>query len=86
MVAPALLFRSGFASAAISVEVMMPFQSLEDLPPSPRSRRLPGRAQEIFRTTFNNARATYAASTPHEREELCHCIAWSGVKNFRVGR
>jgi cation transport regulator len=57
----------------------MPFRSLEDLPPSLRSR-LPEHAQEIFRAAFNNAWATYAALTPHEREELCHRIAWSAVK------
>jgi len=57
----------------------MPFQRLEDLPPSLRSR-LPVHAQEIFRAAFNNAWVTYATSSPHEREETCHRIAWSAVK------
>jgi cation transport regulator len=58
----------------------MPFQSLADLPASLRSR-LPTHAQEIFRAAFNNAWATYTTSSPREREELCHRIAWSAVKN-----
>jgi cation transport regulator len=57
----------------------MPFQNLEDLPPSLRSH-LPVHAQEIFRAAFNNAWATYANAPAHEREELCHRIAWSAVK------
>jgi cation transport regulator len=67
-------------------EAMMPFQSVEDLPPSLRSR-LPAHAQEIFRAAFNNAWATYVTSSPHEREELCHRIAWSAVKKkyYRLG-
>jgi cation transport regulator len=57
----------------------MPFQSLTDLPASLRSR-LPAHAQEIFRAAFNNAWATYTMSSSHEREGLCHRIAWSAVK------
>jgi cation transport regulator len=57
----------------------MPFQSIDDLPSSLRSH-LPEHAQEIFRAAFNNAWASYAASSPKEREEICHRIAWSAVK------
>lgn len=57
----------------------MPFQSIDDLPLSLRSH-LPVHAQEIFRGAYNNAWASYAASPPHEREEICHRIAWSAVK------
>ncbi|HVZ03656.1 ChaB family protein [Hyphomicrobium sp.] len=57
----------------------MPFQSLDNLPPSLRSR-LPVHAQEIFRAAFNNAWQTYNALTEYAREELCHRIAWSAVK------
>jgi cation transport regulator len=66
-------------TAATGTEAMMPFQSLEDLPLSLKSH-LPAHAQEIFRAAFNTAWATYATSSPHEREELCHRIAWSAVK------
>jgi cation transport regulator len=37
-------------------------------------------AREIFQAAFNNAWETYTASPPHEREEICHRIAWSAVK------
>lgn len=57
----------------------MPFQRIEDLPSSPRLR-LPVHARDIFRAAFNNAWETYNASPPHEREEICHRIAWSAVK------
>ena len=57
----------------------MPYAQNFDLPDSVRLH-LPEHAQEIFRAAFNNAWATYAALIPHEREELCHRIAWSEVK------
>jgi len=57
----------------------MPYASNEDLPPSIRAR-LPTHAQDIFRSAFNSAWATYGAREPHRREELAHRIAWAAVK------
>jgi cation transport regulator len=66
------------ASASL-VEDMMPVQNFDDLPLSLRCHR-PVHTQEIFRAASNNAWASYVASPPHEREEICHRIAWSAVK------
>jgi cation transport regulator len=66
------------ASASL-VEAMMPFQNFDDLPLSLRCH-LPMHTQEIFRAAFNNAWAIYVASSLHEREKICHRIAWSAVK------
>jgi cation transport regulator len=70
----------------------MPFDSIDDLPMSLRSR-LPEHAKEIFRAAFNSAWATYTSLPPDKRDEICHRIAWSAVKkeyrkagNFWISR
>ncbi len=55
----------------------MPYRTIEDLP-APVRRHLPEHAQEIYRTAFNHAWESYAA-TP-AREEIAHRVAWAAVK------
>lgn len=57
----------------------MPYQTNEDLPLAMR-RRLPLHAQDIFRSAFNHAWATYGAREPWRREEIAHRVAWAAVK------
>ena len=57
----------------------MPYLTNADLPPAMR-RRLPPHAQDIFRSAFNNAWASYGAREPWRREEIAHRVAWAAVK------
>ncbi|HUZ74590.1 MAG TPA: ChaB family protein [Stellaceae bacterium] len=57
----------------------MPYASNDDLPPAMR-RRLPPHAQDIFRSAFNHAWASYGAREPWRREEIAHRVAWAAVK------
>lgn len=60
----------------------MPYDRLSDLPDAIR-RRLPTHAQEIYKSTFNNAWDEYRNSNDREggsREETSHKVAWSAVK------
>ena len=57
----------------------MPYASNEDLPRSVRTR-LPTGAQDIFRSAFNHAWATYGAGEPSRCEEIAHRVAWAAVK------
>ena len=56
----------------------MPYATASDLPPA--ALRLPPRAQEIFRSAFNNAWKTYAERGPHAQEEIAFRVAWAAVK------
>lgn len=53
----------------------MPYVTNEDLPATLQSH-LPAHAQEIYRETFNHARAHY----PEAEEARIHRIAWAAVK------
>lgn len=57
----------------------MPYAANEDLPPAIR-RSLPPHAQEIFRSAFNAAWASYGRQEPDRREEIAHRVAWAAVK------
>jgi len=57
----------------------MPYAFNDDLPQSVR-RRLPPRAQDIFRNAFNHAWETYGGSEPDRVEEIAHRVAWAAVK------
>lgn len=57
----------------------MPYATNDDLPPSIRDH-LPQHAQDIFRSAFNNAWATYAIRDPGRIEEIAHRVAWAAVK------
>jgi len=57
----------------------MPYAANEDLPQSVRSH-LPGHAQDIFRSAFNHAWATYRAKDSARIEEIAHRVAWAAVK------
>jgi cation transport regulator len=57
----------------------MPYAANEDLPRSVRSH-LPAHAQDIFRSAFNHAWATYAGRDPGRIEEIAHRVAWAAVK------
>ncbi|MDE2582632.1 MAG: ChaB family protein [Rhodospirillales bacterium] len=54
----------------------MPYQSIEDLPPSVR-HALPVHAQEIYRAAFNDAWTRYAGIGD---EGIAHRVAWAAVK------
>jgi len=56
----------------------MPYATTAELPPA--ARHLPPHAQEIFRSAFNNAWATYADRGPHDQEEIAFRVAWAAVK------
>jgi cation transport regulator len=56
----------------------MPYATTAELPPA--ERHLPPHAQEIFRSAFNNAWATYADRGPHDQEEIAFRVAWAAVK------
>jgi cation transport regulator len=57
----------------------MPYDSIDDLPPSMQVR-LPLHAQLIYIAAFNNAFAEHADSAPEERESSAHRVAWAAVK------
>jgi cation transport regulator len=57
----------------------MPYDTIDDLPPSVR-RHLPTHAQEIYLSAFNNAWRRYADAEPRRREQITHRIAWAAVK------
>jgi cation transport regulator len=42
------------------------------------------RAQEIYRSAFNNAFAEYEGRGPAAREQLAHRVAWAAVKRKYV--
>jgi cation transport regulator len=61
----------------------LPYLSVEDLSPPIRAH-LPLHAQEIYRSTFNNAWIEYAARGLEQRESIAHRVAWAAVKrNYR---
>lgn len=55
----------------------MPYASNAELPQRIR-HVLPAHAQDIYRSAFNNAFASYGASG--RREEIAHRVAWAAVK------
>ena len=55
----------------------MPYQVIEDLPPSIRNH-LPPHAQEIYLAAFNNAWERHAGEP--DGEATVHRIAWAAVK------
>jgi len=55
----------------------MPYPTIEDLPERVRGH-LPEHAQEIYRSGFNHAWASYAGDP--RQEEIAHRIAWAAVK------
>lgn len=62
----------------------MPYETIEDLP-EPVRAHLPKHAQEIYKTSFNNAHETYRSrkkrQNPKESlEVICHKVAWAAVK------
>jgi cation transport regulator len=59
----------------------MPYASNADLPET-LQRRLPGHAQDIYRSAFNNAYAAHEHDP--RREEAAHRIAWAAVKRAYV--
>lgn len=59
----------------------MPYASNADLPLSVRDH-LPARAQDIYRSAFNNAFTAHIEDPL--REEVSHRIAWAAVKRCYV--
>lgn len=59
----------------------MPYPSNTDLPSRVR-HALPAHAQDIYRSAFNNAFASYADSG--RREEIAHRVAWAAVRKRYV--
>ncbi len=57
----------------------MPYAANDDLPRSVQSH-LPAHAQDIFRSAFNHAWATYSARDSARTEEIAHRVAWAAVK------
>lgn len=62
----------------------MPYHSIDDLPGSVRNV-LPKHAQEIYRSSFNNAHKEYFSKKNRRNPEedldsVCHKVAWSAVK------
>jgi cation transport regulator len=55
----------------------MPYETIDDLPDSVRGH-LPTHAQEIYRSAFNHAWASYADD--RRQEEIAHRVAWAAVK------
>ena len=63
----------------------MPYTSIKDLPDSVRNV-LPTHAQEIYRSSYNNAHTEYhqkkkRRNPSEDLESICHKVAWSEVKN-----
>jgi cation transport regulator len=61
----------------------MPYASNTELPQRIR-HVLPSLAQDIYRSAFNNAFASYSASG--RREEIAHRVAWAAVKKRYLKR
>ena len=61
----------------------MPYASNTDLPPQIR-HVLPNHAQDIYRSAFNSALASYTGN--RRREEIAHRVAWAAVKKRYVKR
>lgn len=62
----------------------MPYKSNSNLPDSVRNV-LPEHAQEIYRSSYNNAHTEYHLKKNRNNptdslEEICHKVAWSAVK------
>jgi cation transport regulator len=57
----------------------MPYQSKFDLPLGLRSH-LPDKAQDIYRSAFNNAFETYRDDP--RQDEIAHRVAWAAVKRL----
>ncbi len=61
----------------------MPYRSNEDLPENVRNV-LPGHAQDIYLSAFNNAWKEYEDPEKRRgresREEVAHKVAWGAVK------
>jgi len=57
----------------------MPYATNSDLPPGVR-KHLPLHAQDIYRSAFNNAWASYRGEEPARIEEIAHRVAWAAVK------
>ena len=63
----------------------MPYSTIEELPNSVRFH-LPKHAQEIYKSTFNNAWEEYKdakkrRTSSETREEVSHKVAWAAVKS-----
>lgn len=63
----------------------MPYNKIAELPESVR-HVLPKHAQEIYRSSFNNAHEEYKNKNKRRNQDedlevICHKIAWSAVKN-----
>ena len=57
----------------------MPYDSIDDLPPSMQVR-LPLHAQQIYIAAFNNAFAEHADLAPDARQSSADRTAWTAVK------
>ena len=57
--------------------MMKKYDSIDSLPTGVKEN-LPKHAQEIYKSTFNNALVTY--SEEEYSESIAHRIAWSAVK------
>ncbi|MBW8308755.1 MAG: ChaB family protein [Candidatus Paracaedibacteraceae bacterium] len=61
----------------------MPYEKISELPDSVKDH-LPTHAQEIYKSSFNNAWEEYKSSQDRRdkssREEVAHKVAWTAVK------
>jgi cation transport regulator len=62
----------------------MPYTSIKDLPDSVQNV-LPTHAQEIYLSSYNNARTEYhlkknRRDPSEDLDSICHKVAWSAVK------